>query len=131
MIKKYLKGLLAPPDTEKQRLYALSIKPIQIPSGHNISHGSLSSMNINISSGVPAPILSGNKNANAPMWESPPEIKAIPFDEEFFKIKQELKQEIVQEVFEEIFTQILDADITEQKEIKEKIQIIMDRMGYK
>jgi len=58
-------------------------------------------------------------------------------EEEFFKrnikaeIKAELKEEIVTEVFEEIFKQLLDADIMSQKEMKEKLSKIMERMGYK
>jgi hypothetical protein len=48
----------------------------------------------------------------------------------YAKLKSELKQEIVTEVFEEIFKQLVDVEIISQKEMKEKLKRIMDRMGY-
>jgi hypothetical protein len=53
-----------------------------------------------------------------------------PKDFSLIKLKAELKQEIVTEVFEEIFKQLLDVDIISQKEMKEKLNSIMKRMGY-
>ena len=93
-----------------------------------LSNQQLASIGNSVGSSVRLPISSGG------MWStSELEIKAEPIinSEFYIKLKKELKQEIVQEVFEEIFTQILGANIAEQKEMKEKIQAIMDRMGYK
>lgn len=74
-----------------------------------------------------APYAYANSSANWPEFEKESSIE----DERYIKLKTELKQEIVQEVFEEIFKQLLDVNIVDQKEMKEKLHVIMERMGYK